>query len=457
VGNIAHYLAFASPFPKLPVSSNSCENRDYIPGSSRGLVFKFIHAADLHLDSALSGLSRYETAPVDAIRGATRRALENLVRLAVDEQVKVVLLAGDLFDGDWKDHQTGIFLNKQFGILQRNNIRVLIVAGNHDAESKITKALKPPANVTYLSTRKPESIPLEGLDVVVHGQGYKDQKVRDNLTREYPLAVPGKFNIGMLHTSLDGRVGHATYAPCTLDDLRSRGYDYWALGHIHEREVVCESPLVVFPGCTQGRHAREIGAKGCTLVTVDENHGASIEHFNLDVVRWAQLKVDASDAQDEADLNERVRGRIKEELDRSKDVLLVPRVIVEGATSLHHYLHGRFYAWRDQVRAIGAEVGGDRIWIEQVLLATRGKESMTETGTEAESLSVLLDAIRSQDATLEAVSGLGEVVAEIKSKLPAAFIASEGGFDPASGDIVAEAIEQAKALLLSRLLKDVEP
>lgn len=420
-------------------------------------MFKFIHASDLHLDSALSGLSRYETAPVDAIRGATRRALENLVRLAVDEQVEFVLLAGDLFDGDWKDHQTGIFLNKQFGILQRSNIRVLIVAGNHDAESKITKALKPPPNVTYLSARKPESIPLELIDVVVHGQGFREQKARDNLVREYPQAVRGKFNIGMLHTSLDGREGHSTYAPCTLDDLRSKGYDYWALGHVHQREVVCESPLVVFPGCTQGRNARETGPKGCTLVTVGDNHAASHEHFNLDVVRWAQVKIDAADSQDQTDLNEQVRGAIKEELDRSENVLLVPRVIVEGATCLHQYLHANVHSWRDQVRAIGAEVGGDRVWVEQVLLATRRKGSMAETEAQAKALGLLLDTIQSQAATLDAVPGLGEVVAEIKSKLPPVFVVGEGGFDPASVEVVTEAIEDARALLLSRLLDEAEP
>jgi DNA repair exonuclease SbcCD nuclease subunit len=201
-------------------------------------MFSFIHAADVHLDSPLQGLSRYDEAPADAIRGATRRAFERLVDLAVEEHVAFVLLAGDLLDGEWRDHQTGIFLNKQFGILERNNIRVFVVAGNHDANSRISKALQPPKNVRYMSTKRPESTLLDDLGVVVHGQGFKTQKTEDNLAREFSKAEPGKFNIGLLHTSLNGREGHDTYAPCSLDDLKSKGYDYWALGHVHEREVV---------------------------------------------------------------------------------------------------------------------------------------------------------------------------------------------------------------------------
>ena len=105
-------------------------------------MFKFIHAADIHLDSPLRGLSRYESAPVESIRNACRRAFENLVEFAIVEKVAFVLLAGDLYDGDWKDYSTGIFLSKQMGRLGQHNIPVFAVAGNHDAANQWFRALQ---------------------------------------------------------------------------------------------------------------------------------------------------------------------------------------------------------------------------------------------------------------------------------------------------------------------------
>ncbi len=123
-------------------------------------MFKFIHAADVHLDSPLQGLSRYESAPVETIRGACRRAFESLVDLAIEEKVAFVLLAGDLYDGDWKDYSTGIYLSRQIGRLSQHGIMVYAVAGNHDAANKMTKVLDTPSNLKILSARKVETIKL---------------------------------------------------------------------------------------------------------------------------------------------------------------------------------------------------------------------------------------------------------------------------------------------------------
>ena len=416
-------------------------------------MFKFIHAADLHLDSPLLGLARYETAPAEAIRGATRRAFENLVDLALDEEVAFVLLAGDLFDGDWKDHQTGIYFNQQMGRLERRGIRVLVVAGNHDAASKITKALRPPPNVTYLSSRKPQSVELAEFDVVVHGQGFKDQHTSDNLVAGFPQALPGHFNIGLVHTSLDGREGHAAYAPCSLDDLKQRGYQYWALGHVHKREVVYDDPLVVFPGCTQGRHARETGPKGCTLVTFEDGAIMEREHRTLDVVRWLELVVDAEDAEDEEELTNRIRRAMKVELEEAGDRLLALRVGIEGATRLNGRLRADHDRWRSQVRAVGAELGGEQVWVEKVQLRTRGKRSLDEALGCGDALGGLLSVVVNLDTTVESVTGLDQVVANLKVKLPPAFFSGEDAYDPTSVDVVAEVIEEAKELLVARLLE----
>src|SRR5882757_4623826 len=135
-------------------------------------LMKFVHSADLHLDSPLSGLSKYEGAPVEQIRGATRRALENLVKLCLSEGAQLLVIAGDLYDGDWRDYSTGLFFNKQMSALRAAGVKVVWIRGNHDAASKLTAHLALPDNVHELSHRKPESFLLEELGVAVHGQGF---------------------------------------------------------------------------------------------------------------------------------------------------------------------------------------------------------------------------------------------------------------------------------------------
>ena len=208
-------------------------------------MFRFIHTADIHLDSPLKGLEAHEDAPVEEIRGATRRAFENLIDLSIDEEVDFVLIAGDLYDGDWKDYNTGLFFARQMGRLDKARIKVFIVSGNHDAASNITKTMPLPGNVTLFSPKKPHSVTLDDIDVIIHGQSYSTRAVTDNLSVEYPPHDSNYFNIGLLHTSMTGRKGHEDYAPCTLDDLKSKGYDYWALGHIHKREVISGDPMIL--------------------------------------------------------------------------------------------------------------------------------------------------------------------------------------------------------------------
>ena len=182
------------------------------------MAFKFIHAADIHLDSPLRNLERYEGAPTEEIRGATRKSLENLVNLAESENVDFVLLAGDVYDGDWKDYNTGLHFAGQMSKLRDRGIRVLAISGNHDADSQITQKLKLPENVTFLSTSHPETQKLDDINVAIHGQGFPKAAVTKNLAKEYPIGDPSFFNIGLLHTCLvPAEAGaHQPYAPCSI-------------------------------------------------------------------------------------------------------------------------------------------------------------------------------------------------------------------------------------------------
>src|SRR5262249_58562887 len=151
--------------------------------------------------------------------------------------------------------------------LDHKGIRVVIIKGNHDADKKITSALALPANTRMLGEQNPETVRYDDLPVRValHGQSFRPGPIPENLAASYPAALRGYYNIGLLHTSLAGTSDHDAYAPCTLEELTTHGYDYWALGHIHKPAVLSRDPCVIFPGTLQGRHAKESGSKGCFL------------------------------------------------------------------------------------------------------------------------------------------------------------------------------------------------
>ena len=334
-------------------------------------MIRFIHAADPHLDSPLQGLEAHEGAPVEVLRGATRRAFENLVNLAIEESVDFVVIAGDLYDGDWKDYSTGLFFRAQMVRLQSKGTPVYLIAGNHDAASVITKKLSLPENVHVFSTRTTESLEVAGHPVTIHGRGFPNRAVPENLAIEYPMAIPGRFNLGLLHTSLTGRPGHDTYAPCSVAELREKGYGYWALGHIHQPEVINKDPWIVFAGNCQGRHIKETGQRGCRLVAVSDSlQVEGVEWRSLDVVRWEELNVDLSGVETETDATRLVGDAMGKAVTAAEGRLVAARIVLTGTTQLHGSLHRNDEHWNAQFQASAQDLGAEAIWIERITVST---------------------------------------------------------------------------------------
>ncbi|MBP6204775.1 MAG: DNA repair exonuclease [Nitrospira sp.] len=328
---------------------------------------RFIHASDLHIDSPLRGLDRYDGAPVERLRSATRSALERLVDKALAERVDFLLLAGDIYDRDWQDFHTGLFFRGQMVRLERAGIRCFIVQGNHDAQGVISRQLTLPSNVTVFSSRAAQTIRLDDLSVAIHGRSFPEREVNEDLVPSYPPPVPGFFNIGLLHTSLTGRAGHDTYAPTDLPTLVAKGYDYWALGHVHAREVLNERPRIVFCGNLQGRHAKETGAKGCELVTVEAGR-VEAEFIALDVVRWSQLSVPLDGVDRLESLNEAFARALEPVLAGTTDRLHAVRVTLTGSTELHRLEAAQPGTLAAAMHAAAQDIGTAEIWIEQVRL-----------------------------------------------------------------------------------------
>ncbi len=414
---------------------------------------KLVHAADLHLDSPLRGLDRYDGAPVDQFRDATRVALKNLVQLCLDEKAAMLLLAGDLYDGSWRDYRTGLFFSQQMSRLRAADVQVVLVRGNHDAESTIHRNLPLPDHVVELTAKRPETRRYEKLGLAVHGQSFAQRAVTDDLADRYPAALAGLVNIGLLHTSVTGREGHDSYAPCSLETLRNKGYDYWALGHVHAREELSAEPWIVFPGNLQGRHAREVGTKGATVITVDNLSITSVEPRALDVVRWDHLVVDVEEAEHPDDVAERARAALESAVARADGRLLAARLTIQGRSGAHARIEAEPTAFEARLRALALDVGdGERVWLEKVQLRTSAPLDLAGAAERDDAVGELVRALRGLPRDEALLAQLCEGLRELRDKLPAELKEGPDSLrldDPAMVAGLADELEQ---LLLPRLL-----
>lgn len=393
---------------------------------------KFIHAADLHVDSPLRGLDDYDGAPVARLRGASRQALIALVELALEQNVAIVLLAGDIYDGNWADFRTGLFFREQMLRLRRAGILVFMVKGNHDAESQITKQLPEVEGVHVFSAHKSETIDLEALGVAVHGRSFPHRAVPEDLVPLYPDPLPGRFNIGLLHTSLTGREGHDSYAPTSVEALCDKGYDYFALGHVHAREVVRPSdPRIVFPGNLQGRHAKETGPKGCELVTVEGGVITAAEFVPLEVVRWHQLRLDVSGLSSLDALARHFVGQARELVADARDRLHAVRLLIQGESALHRLEAEEPGSIAAAIQAATQDLEDTDIWIEQIRLNLQSPMDRTAMAGRADAIGEvvrLVDVVSTDEGQLKA--WFSQQLAEMKD-LPGAL----ADVDPMTFDV----------------------
>ena len=395
----------------------------------------------------MRGLVPYEDSPVDEIRSATRSAFRSVVKDAIKNDVHLVVIAGDLYDGSWKDYNTGLFVVSQLGELHDAGIPVAIVLGNHDAESVVTRQLRLPPNTTQLSSGVPETAIIGDTGMAVHGQSYAERAVLEDLSLGYPLADPGLVNIGLLHTCLDGRPGHEPYAPCTIEGLRSKGYDYWALGHVHGFAIVNNDPLAIFSGNLQGRHVRETGAKGACLVTFQDKQ-PTVERLIYQFVRWEVCTVDVSTLRTLDECLDRCREELIKVVDSGADIYAI-RVIFVGSCVANRSLRSQNPHLTAEVRALASVLGGPEIWIEKVGVETSQPRSNLEFTGEgvAGEIGRVLDDLRANVGTiLDPKAPLVPELVNLRSQLRAT-----GGdlVDALSAEEISEALGDAAELLTS--------
>lgn len=416
------------------------------------MPFRFVHTADLHLDSPLKTLALRDAGLADLIGTATRTALTRIVDLCLAESVDALLVAGDLYDGGQTSMKTAGFLQAELRRVTQGGVRVFVIRGNHDAEARITRELTMPDGV-HMFTPRPGRTLAEmqlvardsGPDVAIHGLSFDRPQAPDNPLPRFAAAVQGCLNIGMLHTSLGGSEGHDTYAPSSVAALQGHGFDYWALGHIHIGGVWSGRSTVVMPGIPQGRDIGEGGAKSVALVTLADDGQATVEHRSVAVARFDRCAVDLTGI---ADRRGAVRA-IETALATARTAMdaehLVLRLVLTGQAPVAWLLRRDADQVLEEARAAAAGIG--TVWIDKVENATRPGAADGLSGPLAE-LQVALPGLAGDPALAAAA---GAALDAVTRALPATLRDTFGKDEADRARILAELMSEGAAEVLAAL------
>ena len=332
------------------------------------MAYRFVHTADIHLDSPLRSLALRDPDLAELVGNATRQAFVAIVDLCVAEQVDALVIAGDLYDGDQTSMKTAAFLGEQMRKLDQAGIRVFKVRGNHDALSRITRELTFPESVKVFSGRA-EAVSVKadgGLEIAFHGLSFSSPHAPESLLPKFKAPVEGAVNIGLLHTSLAGAPGHDLYAPCNVIDLHDAGFDYWALGHIHQRQVHAGKRTVIMPGMPQGRDINEAGVKTVTLVTVHDDHSVTMQEHRTSIAQFERVSLDLSGVDDWQQMVAAIGSALEMARTRTASDHLVARLSITGSTPLAWQMRRDADLLRVEASDRAAALG--KTWVEKIEL-----------------------------------------------------------------------------------------
>lgn len=301
-----------------------------------GKHFSFIHCADLHLGEPFSHVRLGSKGPWnEQISQATFKAFEKVVDAALENRVDAILISGDVYNSDHHSLAAQMAFGRELYRAAQGGIEVFIVHGNHDPGEAWRADIPLPETVHVFSSDQVEGIPLkkDGETVAtVYGISYKTRHTREDMAKNFHKNPGDGFAIAMLHT--DAGVEGSPYAPCTVEELKISGMDYWALGHVHTRKTLSTKPYIVYPGNTQGLDLTEIGPRGCYLVDVGAYGTITMKFIETDVIRWMDMVIDISSFSQVDDLLKEIgkrRAGLKELTGRPNMV----RLVLTGSGPLH--------------------------------------------------------------------------------------------------------------------------
>lgn len=339
-------------------------------------VLRFVHTADLHLDSPFIGLQEIDERVARELREATFRAFDRIVDLCLDRHVDFLLVAGDIYDSQDRSLRAQLRFRDGLRRLSEAGVPTFIVHGNHDPLDRWAATLEWPERVHIFGGDAVETKPVvrNGETIAhVYGISYHTREVRDNLARKFRRSDADTFAIGLLHCNVGTDTGHEPYAPCDLEDLIQAGMDYWALGHVHNHRILsAEKPAIVYPGNPQGRNPRELGARGCYVVEVREDTSVIVQFVAVDSVRWLWESVSIEDIDTDDALISAVEQACQRMRDRADGRPVVGRITLAGRGPMDSSLARPGFVG-ELVERIRETEGADDpfVWIERVEVDTR--------------------------------------------------------------------------------------
>ena len=336
--------------------------------------FRFIHAADLHLDSSFKGISDIDSNISKELSEATFNTYNKIVDLCMEREVDFLLISGDIYNSQDRSLRAQLRFRDGLKRLSNKGIKVYIIHGNHDPLSGWSSNIEWPEDVHIFGSRSVEKEVFEKDEepiANIFGISYPKREVTTNLTKKFKRISKSEremFNIGMLHCNLGSDTGHEPYSPCTLDDLSELGYDYWALGHVHKKSVINEeNPTVIYSGNPQGLNPKEIDERGCYLIDVDEYGDLKYEFLPTESVRWYIEEISIEGMSIEQDLFSVIDDKIEDIRRISSDVPSICRLILTGRGNLYSTLSRKGYL-EDLVNEKRSGEEGERnfVWVESI-------------------------------------------------------------------------------------------
>jgi len=340
-------------------------------------TIKFIHCADLHIDSPFKGISEINEDLRDILYNSTFQSFKNIVDLAIENRVHAVLIAGDIYDGADKSLKAQLRFRDELTRLSDQGIPSFIVAGNHDPLDSWSASIEWPKGAHFYGGDKVEkySLTIKGETVAeIYGISFPTQNVTDNLALQFERDNDTIPAIAILHTNIGENTGHKSYAPATIGELKSRKMDYWALGHVHTQKLLNDSsPVILYPGNSQARNPRELSKKGCTLVVMDKDGSCELTHHSTDIVRYHSCNIDIS----ALNTLDEVIESVKKECNAISSIMegrhAIIRLTLQGRTAVNDELR-KGNNLSDIIDSVREHYQGNDpiIWLEKISPSTAG-------------------------------------------------------------------------------------
>lgn len=403
-------------------------------------MIKILHTADIHLDSPLKSLALRDVELQERVQTATRASLARIVDVAISEGVVALLISGDLFDGAERSARTAAFLTSQMDRLRTSGIRVFYIKGNHDAENPLTGELSLPDNVHVFDGRGGKIQVAD--NIWIHGVSFASRHAAESLLPKFPIPVVGAVNIAMLHTSLAGAEGHDPYAPCSVNELMASGYGYWALGHVHRRQVHSSEPWVVMPGTPQGRDIGELGPKSATLLTIGDK--IEIEEVPTSVVEFQDLKIDTTDVVTDDDLRDLLRQKLRDTATALTSEVGVVRVALTGSSPRRWQILRDQDIWIETVNQCSRETS--KLWLEKLIFDLSDAIAPSQSATDE--LAGIMEAVRHEHEFIETSRAeLEDILTELSPQRRSELVPDKGAMEK-----LAERLSKAgKERMLARM------